>query len=75
MFRWNFVHSSLCPLPLVLALGTIEKKLGPTLLTSVLQILISIDKIPSVFSTLNIPQVSQSKHYLTAPFKCNEIDL
>ena len=29
MFSWNFLCLSLCPLPLVLSLGTTEKSLGP----------------------------------------------
>ena len=29
MFRWNFLCFSLCPLPLVLSLGTTEKSLAP----------------------------------------------
>jgi len=28
MFRWNFLCSSMCPLPLVLSLGTAEKSLA-----------------------------------------------
>ena len=30
MFRWNFLCFSLCPLPLVLLLGTTEKSLAPS---------------------------------------------
>jgi len=30
MFRWNFLCFSLCPLPLVLSLGTTEKSLAPS---------------------------------------------
>ena len=30
MFSWNFLCSSLCPLPLVLALGTTAKSLAPS---------------------------------------------
>jgi len=30
MFRWNFLCFSLCPLPLVLPLGTTEKSLAPS---------------------------------------------
>ena len=30
MFRWNFLGFSLCPLPLVLSLGTTEKSLAPS---------------------------------------------
>jgi len=29
VFRWNFLCFSLCPLPLVLSLGTTEKSLAP----------------------------------------------
>jgi len=29
-FRWNFLCFSLCPLPLVLSLGTTEKSLAPS---------------------------------------------
>ena len=29
-FRWNFLCSSLCPLPLVLSLGTTEEILAPS---------------------------------------------
>jgi len=35
MFRWNFLFFSLCPLPLVLLLGTTEKSLVPLLVTYV----------------------------------------
>ena len=30
MFSWNFLCFSLCPLPLVLPLGTTEKSLAPS---------------------------------------------
>jgi len=30
VFRWNFLCFSLCPLPLVLSLGTTEKSLAPS---------------------------------------------
>ena len=30
ILRWNFIYFSLCPLPLVLSLGTTEKSLAPS---------------------------------------------
>jgi len=41
MFRQNFLCFNLCPLPLVLLLGTTEE-FGPILLTPTLQIFVSI---------------------------------
>ena len=32
MFSWNFLCFSLCPLPLVLSLGTTEKSLAPSIM-------------------------------------------
>ena len=51
MFRGNLLCFSLCPLPLVLSLGTTDKSLAP----SSLQVFTYIDDIPLslLFSSLN----------------------
>ena len=45
MARWNLLCSGLCPLPLVLALGTAEKSLA-LLFAPSLQVFVHIDEIP-----------------------------
>jgi len=77
VFRWNFLCFSLCPLPLVLLLGTTEES-GPILLTPTLEIFLSIDEIPSQLSLLQAKQAQlpqlflmgkmlQSPHHLCSP--------
>jgi len=56
-FRWNFLYSSLCPLPLVLAMGTTEKNspsfsLHPLFMNSYILMRSSL----SLFSRLNRPK-------------------
>ena len=53
MFRWNFLCFILCPLLLVLSLGTTEES-GPILLTPTLQIFIT-STFSLVFFRLNKP--------------------
>jgi len=63
MFRWNFLCFNLCPLPLVLLLGTTEKS-GPILLTPTLKIFIGIYKIPSQSPLLQAEQAQPSQPFL-----------
>ena len=67
MFRWNFLCFSLCPLPLVLSLGSTEKSLAPSSWLT-LQIFISIYKVPSQPSLLQAEQAQ-----LPQPFLVGEI--
>ena len=55
MFRGNLLCFSLCPLPLVLALGSHQKEPGSVLFSPSFQVFMYIDKIPLTlpFSMLN----------------------
>ena len=56
MFKWNSLYFNLCPLPLVLSLGTSKKSLAPSpLLLALHQVSTHIDKIllSLPFSRLN----------------------
>lgn len=48
MLRWNLLFSSLFPVPLVLALGTSEKKTGSILCAAFLQGLMGTDEMPKL---------------------------
>ena len=63
MFRQNFLCFSLCPLPLVLLLGTTEK-FDPILLTPTLKIIIGIYKVPSQPSLLQAEQAQLPQPFL-----------
>lgn len=49
IFGWNFLCSSLCPLPLVLSLGTAGKSLASSSWRNPFAVFVRIGKIPSHF--------------------------
>uniref|UniRef100_A0A8B9QH24 Glycoprotein endo-alpha-1,2-mannosidase n=2 Tax=Apteryx owenii TaxID=8824 RepID=A0A8B9QH24_APTOW len=57
MFKWNFLCFSLCPLPLILSLGTTEKSLAPSSLDPPIRYLYLLIRISLslLFSRLNRP--------------------
>ena len=62
MLIWNFLRSSLCPLSLVLLLGTTEKNL--TLSTSLLLLRYLEALIRSLLSLLQLEQTQVSQLFL-----------
>ena len=49
--RWNFLYFNLCPLPLVLSLGTTEKSLALSSLLSSTRYLNTLIRSPRAFSS------------------------
>jgi len=67
IFMQSLLHSSLCPLPLVLALGTTEKSLVPSSLHSPFRQMLK--RSPWAFSSpgWTVPTLSSSPHRRCAP--------
>jgi len=63
MFRWNFLCFSLCPLPLVLSLGTTEKSLAPSFWHPPLRYLWA-SLVPSLPSLLQAKQAQLPQPFL-----------
>ena len=65
MFKCNFLYFSLCPLPLVLPLGTTEQSLAPSFLHSPFRCAkIYIKEMPSELSLLQVKQSQLSQSFL-----------
>jgi len=72
MFKWSSLCLSLCPLPLVLSVGTTERSLAPSSLLLPTQVFVHTDEItPSLlFSRLSSPSIPSLSSYdrCSSPF-------